>query len=415
MLRPDNDIDLLVAPGDADRLEDVLGSAGFARMPMRSRHRRYVGYNVEDDSWLVLDVVHDLVFGPGAGIRVDAVEGALSGCVRQGPVRLLSPPDRFWALLLHQALDRSDLPDQVRDELGSAAGSVGTSGAIARSVDLSCRDSLSTVRLLELAQASRWDELRSALQPLVRSRPWWQRIWKSASRPLARVAVLSQRRGMTVAILGPDGAGKSSLAAGLLEHFILPTRIIYMGMQAGSSIPGKTWEAPEGYRRGRRRIHRRLVRQSVRLARFTRRSLLARVYKARGRLVVFDRFAFDAEVNWEKTTGVGARVRLWLLRRAAGRPDAVVLLDVPGETLFERKGEHDVELLEKRRQRYLALAERLGGVIVVDATPSAEEVRRRVTSLLWRCYAARPGRHWAGVGGEERPRVVPSAAARPRK
>jgi thymidylate kinase len=415
LLRPENDVDLLVAPRDGAHAEAVLGSAGFARWPIRSRHRRYVGYDADHDHWLVLDVVHELVFGPGAGLRIDAVDEALSGCVRHGPARLLAPPDRFWSLLLHQLLDRIDPPERLLAELGAAARTVGPSGPIAQSLDRLCRDPFSAERLLKLAQAERWSELRSALHPLVRTRPWWQRRWKAISRPLARVAVLRRRRGMTVAILGPDGAGKSSLAAGLLECSILPAHIIYMGMQAGSSVPGKTWEAPPGYRRARRRTHRRLLRQGVRLARFTRRSLRARVYKARGRLVVFDRFAFDAEVNWEKTTGVGARVRLWLLRRAAGRPDAVVLLDVPGETMFQRKGEHDVALLEKRRQRYLDLAERLPDAIVVDATPSAEEVRRQVMSLLWRRYAARSGRHRAGVGGEDRPIVVASAAARPRK
>ncbi len=67
---------------------------------------------------------------------------------------------------------------------------------------------------------------------------------------------------------------------------------------------------------------------------------------------------------------------------------AGVLIDVPGQTLFDRKGEHSVELLEKRRQRYLMLAEQLRDVIVVDGTRTPEQVRRTVTAAIWRRYAA---------------------------
>ena len=38
------------------------------------------------------------------------------------------------------------------------------------------------------------------------------------------------RKGLTVALLGPDGVGKSTLLAGLAASYPVPVRQIYMGM-----------------------------------------------------------------------------------------------------------------------------------------------------------------------------------------
>jgi hypothetical protein len=66
----------------------------------------------------------------------------------------------------------------------------------------------------------------------------------------------------------------------------------------------------------------------------------------------------------------------------------LVVLDAPAEVLLARKGEHDVPALEAQRERYRALAERLGGVLV-DAGRDADTVRRDVTALVWRRWTLR--------------------------
>jgi thymidylate kinase len=69
-------------------------------------------------------------------------------------------------------------------------------------------------------------------------------------------------------------------------------------------------------------------------------------------------------------------------------PDVVVVLDAPGEVMFARKGEHSVEILEERRQRYLDMAGRLPQSVVVDATQPPEQVARVVTQRLWHMFSA---------------------------
>ena len=80
-------------------------------------------------------------------------------------------------------------------------------------------------------------------------------------------------------------------------------------------------------------------------------------------------------------------MRRWLLGRACPAPDLVIVLDAPGELLFDRKGEHNASLLEEQRQGYLEFRHLVPRVVVVDATKSADLVRREVTGLIWRGYA----------------------------
>jgi thymidylate kinase len=60
--------------------------------------------------------------------------------------------------------------------------------------------------------------------------------------------------------------------------------------------------------------------------------------------------------------------------------------------LFARKGEGTIEMLERRRQEYMALRNVVKHFAVVDATQPEEEVARDVTNLIWEFYNARAGK-----------------------
>jgi thymidylate kinase len=306
---------------------------------------------------------------------------------------LLELEDRFWTELLHVALDRTDVPLPVGRRLSTLAEQIGGSstGPVAAAIDRMLGPTLRR-RLLVLAAHGEWETLRSVAAAAAPTRSVRRMPGSTAVRRLrSRVG----RAGVSVALVGPDGAGKSTLAAGLAEGVPLRSQRLYMGLQAGASIPGKTWTPPaDGVRPRRRRrpLPLRLVRQWRRLFRLARRSVVAWLALAAGRLVVFDRYAYDAEVHWSNADGPGGRLRRWLIRQAVIRPDVVVCLDVPGEVTFARKREHSPELLELRRQRYLELAARLEHAHVVDGTRSPDEVRADVTALVWAAYARKYAR-----------------------
>jgi thymidylate kinase len=60
--------------------------------------------------------------------------------------------------------------------------------------------------------------------------------------------------------------------------------------------------------------------------------------------------------------------------------------------MYARKQEHSVEVLETRRQAYLSLRSRFPTMVVLDATQSADTVRRAALDALWNDPAVRARR-----------------------
>jgi thymidylate kinase len=173
--------------------------------------------------------------------------------------------------------------------------------------------------------------------------------------------------GLTVALLAPDGAGKTTVI-GVLEHAPWPggVRSVYMGFACRADLVSRLARLPGAA----------LPVTWVRLA-------VAARHRARGRLVLFDRYPYDYLIQPSGLPWL-RRAHRWLLARACPRPDLVLVLDAPAAVLAARRPEHSVEELERRRQGYLALAARLPNAIVVDASGDVAEVSGRALTELTR-------------------------------
>jgi len=221
----------------------------------------------------------------------------------------------------------------------------------------------------------------------------------------------------TVALIGPDGIGKTTIARHLEKSLPLAVKYLYMGDNLESSnyvLPTTRWwsarkkakqageasaapaKAPRDPARqsGVRflRAARRRVQDAHGLlhtvAEEGYRQFVADRFSKRGYIVVFDRhFLLDyyhhlLDPNVERRR-FGHRLHGFLLKLVNREPDLVICLDAPGDVPFKRKGERTPELLEDRRTQYLSLGKIVKNFAVVDADRSLalviEDVARHIT------------------------------------
>lgn len=214
----------------------------------------------------------------------------------------------------------------------------------------------------------------------------------------------------SVALIGPDGAGKTTIARRLEREHPRPVRYLYMGVNPGAGNrtlpttrlasrlrPGRppAGGPPDPAQRpsrattvaGRARAG---LRSSVRVGNLVAeewyRQALAWDHMRRGHIVVYDRHFladyFAHDMAGGPSLPLSRRLHGFLLSHAYPRPDLVICLDAPAETLWARKPEGSVELLASRRQEYLDLAAAVGTAVVVDAGRTLDEVYADVFEIV---------------------------------
>jgi thymidylate kinase len=200
----------------------------------------------------------------------------------------------------------------------------------------------------------------------------------------------------SIAIIGPDGAGKTTLTRMLERSGILPFRYLYMGVDLKASniaLPtsrlfqrmkeretGNPSVQHSGSASGRS-VFRATVRLFALLAEEWFRQFVSWYYQARGFTVLYDRhFVFDFAPEIAGTTAepLDKRLHRWFLKHLYPRPGLVIFLDAPGELLYARKGESTPQELERRRQVFLTLGRTMPRFQRVDATRPLKEVYQEI-------------------------------------
>jgi thymidylate kinase len=219
----------------------------------------------------------------------------------------------------------------------------------------------------------------------------------------------------TVALIGPDGAGKSTIGHKLELVSPLPIKYMYMGVNLESSnmvlpttrlllefkraqgqrpdIATRPRDSYQSRARSKSLLKRLAagLRAALRFVNLTAeewfRQIVVWSYTLRGYYVVFDRhFYFDYYahdvVNDGSKRPLNSRIHGFMLKNLYPKPDFVIFLDAPSEVLFARKPEGTLEALERRRQEYVQLQEVIESWAVVDVSQPVDEVVQQVSDLI---------------------------------
>lgn len=222
----------------------------------------------------------------------------------------------------------------------------------------------------------------------------------------------------TVAIIGPDGAGKSTVIEGLRHTFPYPMRHIYMGVNPDSlthMLPTTRLinylkrRQPNGtvgqsateiisfgqeYRQDKKRGWKWLLHQTKTFLFITNRigeewyrQVVCWYYLQRGYIVVFDRhfyldyLAFDFTYP-DTEQPLLRRIHDTLIKKTYPRPNLTIYLDAPADVLYARKGESTIETLQQKREAYLSIRQFVPTFHVVDTTQSLEDMLETVSNHI---------------------------------
>lgn len=192
-------------------------------------------------------------------------------------------------------------------------------------------------------------------------------------------------RGLFVAILGPDGAGKSTLAANLASSCqpLFPSSLrqhvrprLFGRRDAPDLAPHSHGDA------GR-------VRSVLKLAFLVLDYILGYWLITRpairsGALCVADRYFHDLLVDPVRYRCRPPRWMVDIAVRLLPEPDLVFVLVAPRDTIVQRKGELDAEEIDRQTKAYVELAATDATVCLLDASRSpleiAEQARRMLSS-----------------------------------
>jgi thymidylate kinase len=218
----------------------------------------------------------------------------------------------------------------------------------------------------------------------------------------------------SVALIGPDGAGKTTISRMLEERSPLPLKYIYMGVNIAASnfalptsrlfeyfrgrqngdpnsseVDGQTSRHPKRWSKSAGKMLWATGRLANHLLDEWYRQLWSWGYQCSGYIALYDRhFLFDFSLDNVDLEEEGFDVRLhrWFLTHLYPRPNLVIYLDAPAEILFARKGEKDIENLERRRQAFAQLMRRNPNCVVVDGTQPLSKVYDDVAAHIFQFY-----------------------------
>ena len=235
-------------------------------------------------------------------------------------------------------------------------------------------------------------QLRTSLIDRLRRKDPYGQLARMFGKLADRLGRLIRPRGLSVVVLGPDGAGKSSVIHAIGGRDLLPVfdRSVCWGFVPPlHRLIKSQGSTSQPHALPARSLAGSLIKAGYWLVFSFLLHPRTHVMKARGGLVLYDRHFVDILVDAKRYRYKGPS---WVLRAiwsVIPKPDLVVLLDAPAEIIEKRKKELSVKEIARQLRAYRKLVEALPNGVIVDANKPFVQVVEALNGVVLECYLKR--------------------------
>jgi thymidylate kinase len=224
----------------------------------------------------------------------------------------------------------------------------------------------------------------------------------------------------SVALVGGDGSGKTTIATSFVQSGKVPCKYLYMGLSTLNSKPAfpttllirhfkkrsimKSIDSDESrpeqkslmenyhHNPTKRSDLWHAIRSLNYLIDVLYRQIFSWVYQLRGYLVIYDRYyLFMTAPEYHDKQQVNRHwidnSLYWIFDRLYPKPDLVVFLDAPPETLYARKPEGNLDYLEKRMIATIEQGRKMNNFFIIDASHPLDQVKIEFEQIILDTFA----------------------------
>lgn len=415
------DIDLICDKSDLATLRKVFKEHGFIELnsPGHKPHHFFIQYSPKAGRWLKFDVMDSICFGfPFKSLEFSVENSVLQNRVLKDDVFTLCEEDEYLLTALHALLDKKEPTTKYNQRLQELLNSEGFDRERIQTLLNQCLSTEVNAEQLSSPDAALkmkcLESLESTSSRVIAIKEKCKRFFYSNFKGIFVPKP-------SVALIGPDGVGKSTIIEELIKSLPFGIKTVYMGWSDHSNtlkLPTSRW-LYNRYNKPKQASNEQQAQGTKStestssttpseptkksppkkltwkqwpgvineiLEQYTR-YFYAKFYQLRGYYVLYDRYVYDQFI-YNATTDESLlkpqdKILGNFFKRYFPSPDITVLLSGNASVIHKRKDELSIDKIAKRIELYENLGVNDASFHIVSVEQSIESEVREISNLVW--------------------------------